>query len=147
AAAAGPAAAHAQLISATPAAGGIGPFPKEIVLTFSDDVILPKVLLTDAKGNQAPVGRVETKGNVVTLPVTSRLPPGSYTVAWRIVSADGHPVQDTYRFTVEGVQETAAPESGEDDGGRPAWLWGLIGLATLAAVGGGIAWALRSPTE
>ncbi|NJP35771.1 copper resistance CopC family protein [Micromonospora thermarum] len=36
---------------------------------------------------------------------------GTYTVAYRVVSADGHPVQGSYRFTVADPTATASPDA------------------------------------
>ncbi|GAA3240743.1 copper resistance CopC family protein [Actinocorallia longicatena] len=144
---AAPASAHTQLIDAAPKAGKIVPVPAEIVLTYADDVILPKVVLSDRAGKPVTIGKATATDNVVKVPLTGKLKPGPYTVAWRVVSNDGHPISDTYKFTVEGVQETAAPEAEADSGEKPVWLWGLLGLLALAAVGGGIVWARRTPAE
>lgn len=44
-----------------------------------------------------------------TVQVTDTLPNGTYTVAYRVVSADGHPVQGSYPFTVADPTSSAAP--------------------------------------
>ncbi len=147
AAVAAPASAHTQLIDSSPKAGTIVPVPSELVLTYADNVILPKIVLTDPSGAQVKLGKVTATDNVVKVALAAKLRPGPHTVAWRVVSSDGHPVSDTYNFTVEGVQGETTAQSGQDSGEKPVWLWGLLGLAALAAIGGGIVWARRTPAE
>ena len=37
----------------------------------------------------------------VTLPLAETLPPGEYTVAWHVVSVDGHKTKGQYTFSVK----------------------------------------------
>ncbi|MBN0856945.1 copper resistance protein CopC, partial [Pseudomonas aeruginosa] len=37
----------------------------------------------------------------VTLPLAEALPPGEYTVAWHVVSVDGHKTKGQYTFSVK----------------------------------------------
>ncbi|QKW41009.1 copper resistance protein CopC [Actinomadura sp. NAK00032] len=165
---AAPASAHAALTSATPEKDSTVAAPTEIVLTYSDPVRLPRVVLTDASGAQHQAGSPRAVDNKVTQAVNGTLPNGKYTVGWRVVSSDGHPVDGTYTFTVKGspsdsggsggsasaapaapapASSPAATASGEDSGGSSGWLWiGLIALV-IAAAGGAVAWLRRSPSQ
>lgn len=149
---AAPASAHTALKSSTPAKGSTVEAPSEIVLTYTEAVILPKVALTDASGKVQGAGAPRAVDNKVVLPVTAPLPAGVYTVGWRVVSADGHPVAGSFRFTVKASASTpgspaptsAAPSAPpptataapDDSGGSSGWLWiGLIAVAIAAAAG------------
>jgi hypothetical protein len=83
-------------------------------------------------------------------------PKGNYTVGFRIVSADGHPVSGKLTFTLTTAGNgTPAPansdggttiagsvggDSGGSGGGLPIWVW-LVGAAVL--LGAGLFVALR----
>ncbi|HEY7488349.1 MAG TPA: copper resistance CopC family protein [Streptosporangiaceae bacterium] len=146
AAIAGPASAHTTLKSASPASGStVGP-PSQIVLTYADPVRFTQVLVTDAAGRRYQSGRPVNVDNTVTEQVASSLPNGRYTVAWRVVAPDGHPVEGTYQFTVTGSAATAAPapaggQAGKtNDSGPGAGIWWIAPLILL--LGGGAAAAL-----
>jgi hypothetical protein len=151
-----PASAHAALTGASPAKDATVAAPSEIVLTYSDPIRLPRVVLTDAADKQYQAGRPRAVDNKVTQAVTGALPNGEYTVGWRVVSADGHPVSGTYTFTVKGSPGGARPAapapsttkaaSSQDSGGSSGWLWiGLIALV-VAVAAGAVAWLRRSST-
>ncbi|WP_433475217.1 copper resistance CopC family protein [Spirillospora sp. CA-142024] len=155
-----PASAHTTLTSADPAKNSTVAAPSQIVLTYGDPVRLPRVVVTDGSQKQYQAGTARAVDNKVTQAVGGALPNGEYTVGWRVVASDGHPVEGTYKFTVKGSQggaQSAAPASpaspapsatkaasAQDSGGSSGWLWiGLIALA-LALAGGAIAWFRRS---
>ncbi|CND45241.1 copper resistance protein CopC [Mycobacterium tuberculosis] len=152
---AAPASAHTSLTSANPAKDATVPAPSEIVLTYADPVRLPRVVLMDAAKKQYQSGSAQAVDNKVTQPVNGTLPNGKYTVGWRVVSSDGHPVEGTYTFTVTGSSATAAQPaaptssaaaatSAEKSSGSSGWLWiGLIVLV-IALAAGAVAWLRRS---
>jgi copper resistance protein C len=153
-----PASAHTELRSASPAKGSTVSSPAEIVLTFNDPVRLPQVVVTDAAGDRQVQGAARAVDNKVTQTVSGPLGPGTYTVGWRVVASDGHPLSGTYRFTVEGTAQSgapvqpsvpapaASPAAGSGDGGGGAgWLWvGLAALLIAALAGGGALLRRRS---
>ncbi|TDC92940.1 copper resistance CopC family protein [Actinomadura sp. 7K507] len=165
-----PAAAHDTLTGSSPKEDATVEAPSEIVLTFSGSVRLPRVIVTDASKKEYQAGEPEAVDNKVTAALGSAPPNGEYTVAWRVVSSDGHPIQGTYTFTVEGAPaaspgdgpsapssaaaEPPAPEPSAtnaagtgDSGGSSGWLWiGLIALV-IAAAAGAVAWFRRSPAS
>ncbi|MFD4697788.1 copper resistance CopC family protein [Streptomyces niveus] len=110
--AAQPAFAHTDLVTGSPAeAASESRPPQTIKLTFSDEMTsrYAKVALTTPDGEQGAAGAPQVTGRTVTLPVKPGLPAGSYTVGYRVVSADGHPVTGSYRFTVEEAAPAPAP--------------------------------------
>lgn len=112
-----PAAAHAQLEKAWPADGStVTSAPSAVVLTFSEAVSssFAAVQVEGPDGQSVSDGRPRVDGAVVTQALASPLGPGRYTVAFRVVSSDGHPVSDTTSFTLEGAKSgssTSVPTS------------------------------------
>ena len=128
-----PASAHTELVAANPRAGAVLTLtPARIVLTFDDPMAeqFSTVVVTVGGG---PARRLETttKGRVITAAVPSSLRgsstarPGETTpwrVVYRVVSADGHPVNGTIAFRVKlsspqatPRNETASPEPQPSD--------------------------------
>ena len=118
--------AHTALVSATPGEGAIvTELPANILLTFNEDLMvlgnktINTVSLFSPDGSEISGITSVTDGSklTATIPATqSNL--GKYTVKYRITSADGHPVEGSYNFTIEKM---AAPDlnniSTDDDGG------------------------------
>ncbi|MEV0318329.1 copper resistance CopC family protein [Streptomyces sp. NPDC050658] len=102
------AAAHTDLDSSSPGTGAAlaGP-PAKVMLTFSDamDQKYAKVAVTGPGGASAAEGGPRVTGKTVTLALKSAVPSGRYTVGYRVVSADGHPVSGSYTFTVKDAKD------------------------------------------
>lgn len=103
---AAPASAHAALASTTPAQGSeLAAMPAAVSLLFTEEVALsPRSLqVTDAHGKRVDDGRPEHAGGdsrTVRVALLAGSGKGSYTVTWRVVSVDGHPVSGTFAFGV-----------------------------------------------
>lgn len=109
---ASPAWAHNSLKTATPARDATVPSaPTEVTLEFMQrlDPAFTTIVLTDAAKRKLPTGEPVVTGAKSTVQVTDTLPNGTYTVAYRVVSVDGHPVQGSYPFTVADPTSSAAP--------------------------------------
>jgi len=143
-----PAYAHAQLVGTTPANGArLDTAPAEVVLRFSERVLLVPdgVRLLDATGAVRGAGpaRIEpSTPEEVRLPMPAGLGTGTYTVAWRVVSADSHPIHGAFAFGVGDVQVVPLPDSGAQATADPAlaaafWLFRWAGYAGLALLAGG----------
>ncbi|MCW2937319.1 MAG: copper resistance protein CopC [Actinomycetia bacterium] len=136
---AGPASAHTSLQNASPGIGSTAGPPNLVVLTYADPVRLTQVLISDTAGRHYQSGPSFAVDNTVTERIASTLPNGLYTVAWRVVSPDGHPVEGTYQFTVAGSTAAAlAPVQAAGQTNTPAGtsVW-WIGLVVLLVVGVG----------
>ncbi len=73
-----------------------------------------KVAITGPDGESAGTGDPQVQGKSVSLPVDVRAPAGRYTVGYRVVSADGHPVSGSYTFTARDVGEPSpSPRAAE----------------------------------
>ena len=105
---AAPAIAHDQLLSSDPADGAVLETPPAaITLTFSAEIlpVAPTVLVQDAAGAVVVDAEPSVAGTVVTQPMPPGVSSGAYTVLWRVVSADGHPIEGTFAFTVASYVE------------------------------------------
>ncbi|GAA1908229.1 hypothetical protein GCM10009737_06520 [Nocardioides lentus] len=119
------AAAHASLVSATPADGAVVDTPpSEVALTFSEEVRDPAFVSVSHDGQRVGAdGRAEVDGATVSVPQTGT-EAGAYTVAYRVVSADGHPIEGEYTFEVRNAapspsraaEPSTAPGTAADPG-------------------------------
>jgi methionine-rich copper-binding protein CopC len=100
--AAAPASAHNELQSSNPATGSrLTALPDSVVLTFEEetDPRFVKVAATGPDGRSVAAGGPRISGATVSQPLTPGAANGQYTVAYRVVSKDGHPVQGSVTFT------------------------------------------------
>ncbi|TDC63988.1 copper resistance protein CopC [Micromonospora sp. KC207] len=135
---AAPAAAHNSLTAATPAAEArLATPPSEISVRFLQklDPELTTIVLSDAARRVVPTGVPVVTGSRATVTVAEPLPDGAYTVAYRIVSTDGHPVQGSYRFTVAGPAAATTPALAAPS--TPIPTTGVAGAAAHPGRGGG----------
>ncbi|MCM4076378.1 copper resistance CopC family protein [Paractinoplanes hotanensis] len=131
-----PAWAHAQLVKAVPARDAALPSaPTTVELTFSEDLNpeFTTIVVSDAARQRVPAAAPVVDGAAGTLALSRPLTDGAYTVAYRVVSADGHTVQGSYGFTVgEPIPAVAASAPGSG-GLPPAVLIGLCGVGVVLA--------------
>jgi methionine-rich copper-binding protein CopC len=105
---AGPAAAHDAAESSSPAEGASVPVPPEKVsVTFSNNPlgIGSAFSIKDASGAEWADGAVQIVDNVASQKLKAGAPAGQYTVAWRVVSSDSHPIEGTFSFTAAAAAE------------------------------------------
>ncbi|PNI08398.1 copper resistance protein CopC [Arthrobacter sp. AFG7.2] len=119
----GPAAAHDAAESSSPASGASVPTPPEQVsVTFNKNPlgIGAAFSVKDASGTEWAEGPVEIVDNVASQKLRTGGPAGEYTVAWRVVSSDSHPIEGTFAFTAAAAQGPAPSESPAPAGTVPA---------------------------
>lgn len=100
---AGPAAAHARLVSATPAASATVAATRTISLTFSERTVpaFSGFDVVNAAGQKVAVRTsVAEDGKTLTGTLARPLAVGAYRVEWRIASSDGHRMTGSYSFSV-----------------------------------------------
>lgn len=113
-----PARAHAELESSDPEDGStLATAPSTISFTFGEEILSQgnAVTLTDVVADERlPVGPVEVDGDTVSVTWPESSPAGEFRAAFRVVSADGHPIDGTITFTVEQAvgAESASPSAG-----------------------------------
>jgi len=97
------AAFHLHLLRSTPAADSTVASPPLVQLWFTESpqLAVTSVRMTGPRGRAVPLGRVRAGADhSVVANVRGRLAPGRYTIAWRTMSRDGHPMHGTIPFTV-----------------------------------------------
>lgn len=122
-----PAAAHDEIVSSSPEPGStIGVVPEEISLTFSGEILTDFsaviIEVVAADGQNLASGEPIIDGTTVTQAVQPGQA-GVFTVRWRVVSSDGHPISNEYQYTVEAVTaptSTPTPEATEEQTPAPS---------------------------
>ncbi|WP_447005022.1 copper resistance CopC family protein [Saccharothrix isguenensis] len=148
-----PAFAHNVLVSSDPKDGSqLESGPAEITLTFDQPVQAGEkfntVTVTGPEGTRWEAeGEPTVKNNTVVFPVRPLGPAAEYTIGYRVLSADGHPVTGSLKFTLTKAGDgtpapkpEADPSAPADGGGVPIWVW-ILGAVVL--LGGGVFLALR----
>ncbi len=95
--------AHATLTGSSPGQGStLGVAPSQVVLEFDEDVQTTFAVVDVAAPDGAAIssGDVSVTGNKVIAQVRPPTVAGEYTVAWRVVSDDGHPVVGQFSYTL-----------------------------------------------
>ncbi|MFE6648149.1 copper resistance protein CopC, partial [Nocardioides sp. NPDC057772] len=133
-----PAQAHATLIGTDPEEGAVLEVaPETITFTFDEAVTLPPAGVTvfDAKGkevtSEATASGTEMK---VALAKANSLGDGTYVVAWRAVSADGHPISGSLTFAVGAPSLSVAPPPSTEPSRATAVIHGVLQFIQYAAL-------------
>jgi methionine-rich copper-binding protein CopC len=106
---AGPALAHDALKSSNPAKNATVKSVDEVKLEFTNKVRMPYVIVRGPGDTQHQTGDPEVDGPWVTQKLNGELPDGSYTIAYRVVSSDGHPIEGEIPFKVKGASPSPSP--------------------------------------
>ncbi|WP_327098907.1 copper resistance protein CopC [Nocardia vinacea] len=158
---AGPAAAHAALAGSDPADGArIDTAPPQVTLTFNEAIQESFTALTVTGPDGKPYTRSEPRaeGRNLSVNLDGLGPAGQYTVAFRVVSDDGHPIQGSYTFELTRATPSAPPTSAATPGATqppttenasssndsrdfPVWI---LAVAAAMIIAGGLAFVLRS---
>ncbi|MCQ3892836.1 CopC domain-containing protein YobA [Klebsiella quasipneumoniae] len=99
--------AHAHLQQQIPAAGAqLAASPQTLTLSFSEGIepAFSGVSVTGPQQHAVATGKLTRNADnptQVTVPVAETLRPGEYTVAWHVVSVDGHKTKGQYTFSVK----------------------------------------------
>lgn len=99
--------AHAHLQQQSPAAGAqLAASPQTLTLSFSEGIepAFSGVSVTGPQQHAVATGKLTRSADnptQVTVPVAETLRPGEYTVAWHVVSVDGHKTKGQYTFSVK----------------------------------------------
>ena len=147
---AGPASAHDAAESSSPADGAtVATPPAKVSITFNNTPLGlgNEVKVTDASGTDWADGKVEIVDNVASQKLREGAPAGKYTVVWRVVSSDSHPIEGTFAFTATAaaagattapVPTVGTPQPGETratgtapDSSEP-FPWSIVIFAAVA---------------
>ncbi|HET7479980.1 MAG TPA: copper resistance protein CopC [Rubrobacteraceae bacterium] len=160
----GPALAHAGILKASPEYDeDVSKPPEQVRIRFNESVeaAFSPMEVFNQQGKRVDLDDANTDPDnsaVLVASLNPNLPSGTYTVKWRVTSADGHPINGKYKFTVKSAgeagesqpagtreQEQAASQEkpkpaargGSGSGSSTAnsvWLYSGIGLGALAVV-------------
>ncbi|WP_226829263.1 copper resistance protein CopC [Brevibacterium sp. Marseille-P9724] len=97
-----PAQAHDQLIGSNPKQGAkLDKQPEWIELNYSGEIQdIGSEIRVEKDGEDFSAGEITVEGRTVTAALPDDLKPGDYTIAWRVVSQDGHPISGKVEFTL-----------------------------------------------
>ncbi|RYC14891.1 copper resistance protein CopC [Nocardioides zhouii] len=140
---ASPASAHATLIATDPAEGSVLEVaPEQVTFTFNESVIgVPAgIKVFDATGEEV-ASSATVRDAQLLVALEEEVGEGTLMVVWRLVSADGHPIGGSLRFSVgapsEAVDVPTADAVADTDAPRllgvVRWL-GYVGLLVAAGV-------------
>ena len=117
-----PASAHARLIATDPPGGAtLRRSPATVELSFSEPIetTFAGVQVFGPERNRVEAGEASVEGDRVVVPLQRDLQGGRYTVVFRIISGDGHPVKSQFRFTVETPEPDPTEEASEVGAAEP----------------------------
>ena len=114
--------AHAEVVEITPANNAVvAEAPGAVTVRFTEPVSLSggSTQVFDDTGEV-----ISTDGSVsdstVTIPLPADLADGTYVVAWRVISADSHPISGSSVFSV-GAPSTTGPSTSTPDRRYRRW--------------------------
>jgi copper transport protein len=143
--------AHATLVSAQPSDGSVvATVPRELRLTFNEPVSPLRLDLIDPTGELRALDDFALADHTLTVTVPADLADGTHLLAWRVVSADGHPVGGSLVFSV-GAPSAVAPTLPDVADGPVAAgvVLSRIGLyvGLVFGIGGAVAVSWLMPTS
>lgn len=158
-----PAAAHSDLTSSTPTSGStVDSAPSEVEFVFNEEIAQTGLqVVAQGPAGSVPLGTPVVSGTTVTSPWPQNAGGGDFRVSYRVVSADGHPIDGTITFTVAGAAVLASPSdpaaaagassgsaepgtaAADDSSGFPLWIPAVV-VVVGVVIGAAIARGLRS---
>lgn len=139
------ASAHATRLSADPADNAaLTTGPDRVSATFNErlQTTFAAMTVVGPDGNLWSTGEPTVQGAVVAIGLRPLGPAGTYTVNYRVTSADGHVVSGSwsFRLTVPGTGTPGPAATGTKGNGIPVWPF-VVGAVALVAIGA--LWAVR----
>jgi methionine-rich copper-binding protein CopC len=132
-----PALAHDAAESSSPAQGAtVATTPDQVSVTFNKNPlgIGAQFSVKDSAGAEWADGAVEIVDSTATQKLKAGAPAGAYTVAWRVVSSDSHPIEGTFGFTATAAAAGAAPSGTTAAGASPSAAIPTMGTAQPGTV-------------
>ena len=150
-----PAAAHTDLVSSDPTDGQtLKKPPSTISLTFGEDLLTGgnRLVAQDQDGVAVEIGAPQVAGTVLSATWPGSAAQGTYTVSYRTVAQDGHPLEGKVRFTIASPAATSptaataaspAAQTVPDKAPNPALILGPLLLVVLLGGAGFFVWRSR----
>jgi methionine-rich copper-binding protein CopC len=144
---AGVASAHATRVATDPVENTeLSQSPQKVSATFNEKLqpLFAAMTVVGPDGNLWSTGNPHVDGAVISVGVLPLGPSGTYTVNYRVTSADGHVVSGSwpFRLTVSGTGTPgpSASATSPSDDGIPVWPFFVAAGVIVAA---GAFWAVR----
>ena len=139
------ASAHAVRVAADPAPdSSVGAGPARASATFNERLQTHGAAMTvvGPDGNLWSTGSVEIAGPVASVALRPLGPTGTYTVNYRVTSADGHVVNGSWSFHLTkagtGTPGPKVGSSGDEPDGVPVWPFVAL-AAVIVSLGAWVA--------
>src|SRR5436305_6146099 len=136
----GSASAHAALIATVPGQGAVvATMPATVSLTFSEAVVVAPsgVRVFGPDGAEVDDGHATHLGSAPTVGVqvvSDTSQQGTYTVSWRVLSADSHPVAGAFTFSVGFPSPSRTMAAPQPPGSAPVGvLYAVVRAAAFAS--------------
>ena len=119
------ASAHAGLVSANPEANKeVTVMPQEITLTFTEDLMVlgeadvNSISMNLLDGAEVPLADIKVNGATLSATIPEgNYESGTYEIFYKIVSADGHKLSDSYAFSLNAPTLLIAPAPAKESHG------------------------------
>lgn len=138
---AGTASAHAALRDTDPRDGSVlDSAPRQVTLSFTESVGLldDSFRVFDPDGRRVSTGEakhVEGRSDGVRVSLPKGLGKGTFTVAWRVVSADSHPISGAFTFSVGEPSATpTVVDTGPTENAATSALYDIFRYLAYAAL-------------
>lgn len=133
------AAAHTQLVAATPPADAVvTEAPREVVLEFSEPVQALPARWFPAGGGAPIETTPRPEGVRLVFPVPEGLGTGTQVLSWRVVSVDGHPVSGSHVFSIGAPSEVAETPVAAGPDWAAALGRGMLTVTLVFGAGGAV---------
>lgn len=138
---AGTASAHAALRDTDPRDGSVlDSAPRHVTLTFTESVALldDSFRVFDPDSRRVSTGEakhVDGRSDAVRVSLPGGLGEGTFTVAWRVVSADSHPISGAFTFSIGEPSATSATvDTGPVENAATSALYDIVRYLAYAAL-------------
>jgi copper resistance protein C len=145
------AAAHATRIATDPAVDAVlDNGPPQVSATFNErlQTAFAAMTVVGPDGNLWSTGQTRIEGAVVSVDLLPLGPAGTYTVNYRVTSADGHVVSGSWPFQLRtpGSGKPGPPAAAPGGGTTAIPVWPFVAIAAIL-IGAGGWWVLRRRTH
>ncbi|WP_121612568.1 copper resistance CopC family protein [Mesobacillus foraminis] len=88
---------------------------EEVVLTYETEIeSLSTMELVNGQQTKIPLNNLTVEGNTMKANLGQELENGAYSINWKIVGKDGHPIEGKVNFQIQLEEGTVADEMEED---------------------------------
>jgi methionine-rich copper-binding protein CopC len=96
------ASAHSVVVATDPDRDGVvAVAPTQVIIAWNEAVTNVVETVTGPDNAQWSTGSAQGSGAEYTVGMRPDAPPGLYTVNWKVISDDGHPVSGSWTYTVK----------------------------------------------